>query len=87
MRIPSLKVMSLSPIKRDNLDHGTFVFFVGAHLGNGKIDIAVLCGTPCTLEENAKMDRAQQRYLKKMSKRVLVLRLCTGKFLRIPKNR
>ena len=70
--------MSLSPTKRDNLDHGTFVFFVGAHLGNGKIDIEVLCGTPhCTLEENAKMDRAQQRYLKKMSKRVLDLRLCT----------
>ena len=44
----------------------------GAHLGKGKIDIEVLCGTSFTLEENAKMDRAQQRYLKQM-KRVLVL--------------
>ena len=44
----------------------------GAHLGKGKIDIEVLCGTSFALEENAKMDRAQQRYLKQM-KRVLVL--------------
>jgi len=40
----------------------------GAHLGKGKIDIEVLCGTSFTLEENAKMDRAQQRYLKQMKR-------------------
>jgi len=40
----------------------------GAHLGKGKIDIEVLCGTSFTLEENAKMHRAQQRYLKQMKR-------------------